>query len=220
MTVLDVGTAAGFFSVELARRGAEVTAIDLWDGSFQRMVVPCGRCRRSLRPGRPVRSRRELRHVRPRVLRIGSDPHVGSVHCDPTTSRGLRPPGDHRDDRHSGSVPPKAACGLHGRTRRGRGRPRVLDDLGAERSGARRDGEEGGFRGRALPGLVLARPAILQSATACCTRGRSRCRGHVLRRRLSFRSRIRNVLTHRIDPADVPAAAPPRTAPRRPRLRH
>lgn len=38
MTALDVGTAAGFFAVELARRGAEVTAIDLWDGSFQRMV--------------------------------------------------------------------------------------------------------------------------------------------------------------------------------------
>ena len=37
-TALDVGTAAGFFAVELARRGAEVTAIDLWDGSFQRMV--------------------------------------------------------------------------------------------------------------------------------------------------------------------------------------
>src|SRR3954468_6438676 len=38
MTVLDVGTAAGFFAVEFARRGADVTAIDLWDGSFQRMV--------------------------------------------------------------------------------------------------------------------------------------------------------------------------------------
>jgi tRNA (mo5U34)-methyltransferase len=38
MTVLDVGTAAGYFSVEFARRGADVTAIDLWDGSFQRMV--------------------------------------------------------------------------------------------------------------------------------------------------------------------------------------
>src|SRR5262245_42577786 len=37
-TALDVGTAAGFFAVELARRGAEVTAIDLWDGSLQRMV--------------------------------------------------------------------------------------------------------------------------------------------------------------------------------------
>jgi len=37
-SVLDVGPAAGFFSVELARRGADVTAIDLWDGSFQRMV--------------------------------------------------------------------------------------------------------------------------------------------------------------------------------------
>src|SRR5690242_4519523 len=37
-TALDVGTAAGFFAVELARRGAEVTAIDLWDGSFQQMV--------------------------------------------------------------------------------------------------------------------------------------------------------------------------------------
>lgn len=38
MTVLDVGTAAGYFAVEFARRGADVTAIDLWDGSFQRMV--------------------------------------------------------------------------------------------------------------------------------------------------------------------------------------
>jgi len=37
-TALDVGTAAGFFAVELARRGADVTAIDLWDGSLQRMV--------------------------------------------------------------------------------------------------------------------------------------------------------------------------------------
>jgi SAM-dependent methyltransferase len=37
-TVLDVGTAAGYFAIEFARRGADVTAIDLWDGSFQRMV--------------------------------------------------------------------------------------------------------------------------------------------------------------------------------------
>jgi tRNA (mo5U34)-methyltransferase len=37
-TVLDVGTAAGYFAVELARRGANVTAIDLWDRSLQRMV--------------------------------------------------------------------------------------------------------------------------------------------------------------------------------------
>jgi tRNA (mo5U34)-methyltransferase len=38
MTALDVGTATGFFAVELARRGAEVTAVDLWDGSLQKMV--------------------------------------------------------------------------------------------------------------------------------------------------------------------------------------
>lgn len=30
VTVLDVGTATGFFALECARRGAEVTAIDLW----------------------------------------------------------------------------------------------------------------------------------------------------------------------------------------------
>ena len=38
MTVLDVGTSSGYFAVEFARRGAKVTAIDLWDGSFQEMV--------------------------------------------------------------------------------------------------------------------------------------------------------------------------------------
>jgi tRNA (mo5U34)-methyltransferase len=37
-TVLDVGTASGFFALECARRGAAVTAIDIWDGSFQRAV--------------------------------------------------------------------------------------------------------------------------------------------------------------------------------------
>jgi len=37
-TVLDVGTASGFFAVEFARRGASVRAIDIWDGVFQRMV--------------------------------------------------------------------------------------------------------------------------------------------------------------------------------------
>jgi tRNA (mo5U34)-methyltransferase len=38
MTALDVGTAAGYFSVELARRGADVTAIDIWDGWLQNTV--------------------------------------------------------------------------------------------------------------------------------------------------------------------------------------
>ena len=37
-TVLDVGTASGFFAVELARRGGSVTAVDIWDGTFQEMV--------------------------------------------------------------------------------------------------------------------------------------------------------------------------------------
>lgn len=31
MTVLDVGTASGFFAIECERRGAKVTAIDIWD---------------------------------------------------------------------------------------------------------------------------------------------------------------------------------------------
>jgi 2-polyprenyl-3-methyl-5-hydroxy-6-metoxy-1,4-benzoquinol methylase len=31
MTVLDVGTSAGYLAIECARRGAEVTAIDLWE---------------------------------------------------------------------------------------------------------------------------------------------------------------------------------------------
>jgi len=43
MTVLDVGTASGYFAVEFARRGAEVTAVDLWDGSFQEMVFRAAR---------------------------------------------------------------------------------------------------------------------------------------------------------------------------------
>ena len=34
MTVLDVGTATGFFAFECARRGAMVTAIDIWDGTM------------------------------------------------------------------------------------------------------------------------------------------------------------------------------------------
>jgi tRNA (mo5U34)-methyltransferase len=37
-TVLDVGTASGFFALELANRGAAVTAIDVWEGSLQRAV--------------------------------------------------------------------------------------------------------------------------------------------------------------------------------------
>jgi tRNA (mo5U34)-methyltransferase len=35
---LDVGTSTGYFAVELARRGAIVTAIDVWDGSVQDLV--------------------------------------------------------------------------------------------------------------------------------------------------------------------------------------
>lgn len=38
-TVLDVGTASGFFALEFARRGAQqVTATDIGDGEFQRAV--------------------------------------------------------------------------------------------------------------------------------------------------------------------------------------
>jgi tRNA (mo5U34)-methyltransferase len=37
-SVLDVGTASGFFAVECARRVAHVTAIDIWEGTFQRAV--------------------------------------------------------------------------------------------------------------------------------------------------------------------------------------
>jgi len=33
-TVLDIGTASGFFAFECARRGASVTAIDIWDGGL------------------------------------------------------------------------------------------------------------------------------------------------------------------------------------------
>jgi 2-polyprenyl-3-methyl-5-hydroxy-6-metoxy-1,4-benzoquinol methylase len=32
--VLDIGTASGFFALECARRGAQVTAIDIWDASY------------------------------------------------------------------------------------------------------------------------------------------------------------------------------------------
>jgi hypothetical protein len=37
-TVLDVGTSSGYFALECARRGAEVTAIDIFEGGFQRAV--------------------------------------------------------------------------------------------------------------------------------------------------------------------------------------
>jgi tRNA (mo5U34)-methyltransferase len=38
LSVLDVGTASGYFAIECARRGAAVTAIDIWDGQLQRAV--------------------------------------------------------------------------------------------------------------------------------------------------------------------------------------
>jgi tRNA (mo5U34)-methyltransferase len=38
LSVLDVGTASGYFAIECAKRGADVTAIDIWDGALQRMV--------------------------------------------------------------------------------------------------------------------------------------------------------------------------------------
>ncbi len=38
LSVLDVGTASGFFALECARLGADVTAIDVWPGEFQRAV--------------------------------------------------------------------------------------------------------------------------------------------------------------------------------------
>lgn len=38
LSVLDVGTASGYFAIEFARRGADVTAIDIWDGALQRTV--------------------------------------------------------------------------------------------------------------------------------------------------------------------------------------
>jgi len=37
-SVLDVGTASGFFAIEFARRGGRVTAIDVWDGAFQNLA--------------------------------------------------------------------------------------------------------------------------------------------------------------------------------------
>jgi tRNA (mo5U34)-methyltransferase len=46
-SVLDVGTASGFFALECARRGADVTAIDIWEGSFQRTVFDA--CSTSIR---------------------------------------------------------------------------------------------------------------------------------------------------------------------------
>lgn len=39
LTVLDVGTAAGFFALQCARRGARVTAIDLWEPPGQLHAV-------------------------------------------------------------------------------------------------------------------------------------------------------------------------------------
>ena len=41
-SALDVGTASGFFAIELARRHATVTAIDVWDGRFQEMAFKAG----------------------------------------------------------------------------------------------------------------------------------------------------------------------------------
>ena len=38
LSVLDVGTSSGHFAIEFARRGADVTAIDVSDGTFQRTV--------------------------------------------------------------------------------------------------------------------------------------------------------------------------------------
>jgi len=38
LSVLDVGTSSGHFAIEFARRGADVTAIDISDGGFQRTV--------------------------------------------------------------------------------------------------------------------------------------------------------------------------------------
>lgn len=37
-TVLDIGTASGYFAFECARRGADVTAIDIWDGILFRRL--------------------------------------------------------------------------------------------------------------------------------------------------------------------------------------
>jgi 2-polyprenyl-3-methyl-5-hydroxy-6-metoxy-1,4-benzoquinol methylase len=33
-SVLDIGTSSGFFAFECARRGGQMTAIDIWDGFF------------------------------------------------------------------------------------------------------------------------------------------------------------------------------------------
>src|SRR5205807_10570456 len=39
-TVLDVGSASGFFALECARRGAKVTAIDIYDGPLLAQLLP------------------------------------------------------------------------------------------------------------------------------------------------------------------------------------
>lgn len=59
-TALDIGTASGFFAFECARRGASVTAIDIWDGRlFDALKEALGLSARSrteehLRPRRHV----------------------------------------------------------------------------------------------------------------------------------------------------------------------
>jgi 2-polyprenyl-3-methyl-5-hydroxy-6-metoxy-1,4-benzoquinol methylase len=38
-SVLDIGTASGFFALECARRGAQVTAIDVWDVGYYNKII-------------------------------------------------------------------------------------------------------------------------------------------------------------------------------------
>ena len=41
LKALDVGTADGFFAFEMERRGAEVSAIDVWEGDYYDRLCEC-----------------------------------------------------------------------------------------------------------------------------------------------------------------------------------
>ena len=150
LSVLDVGTSSGHFAIEFARRGADVTAIDVSDGTFQRTVFAGAGVnvrylqKDLLRSTNGLASSTWCSWVRPVA-------HLGSVRRPEEAARRLSRSRDcqHGRDGCRAELRPISRRRA-GRDERHRRERRVLDDMDAKWLGARTDDAVRRFPGRGV----------------------------------------------------------------------